>query len=74
MGINFVIGCQKCQKKVWMYRGEEGRPLHAFFSRHKQCVAENNNNLLFGDDQYMEADWQEDFTEEEHEKLRRPNK
>jgi hypothetical protein len=61
MGINFVIGCRRCEQRVWMYRGEESRPMHRFFRAHEGCARLNPRNILFGDDQLMENEWQHDY-------------
>lgn len=34
MGLNFVIGCHRCRERVWMFRGDEARPLHSFYRAH----------------------------------------
>jgi hypothetical protein len=61
MGINFVIGCHRCEQRAWMYRGEESEPLHRFFRLHEGCARLDPQNVVVADDQLQEADWQHDY-------------
>jgi hypothetical protein len=67
MGTNFVMGCEKCQEKVYLYRGEESKPMHAFFREHAKCFLFSRNAFLFGDDQILEDDWMTDYNTSKHE-------
>jgi hypothetical protein len=64
MGLNFYCGCHKCKKRVFLYRGKEAKPLHAFFLKHQRCIhSDPNNFVVMGD--YEEQNWMNEYTVDE---------
>ena len=64
MGLNFYIGCHRCRKRLFLFRGEESTPMHLFVRKHNDCIKMNSNSVVVMPDGYGEQDWMREYDEE----------
>ena len=64
MGLNFYVACHYCKVKVFLYRGRESKPLHAFYHKHHDCGRKMPCPLHIQGD-YYEQDWMHDYADDE---------